>query len=72
MEEHGAEWLPVVEFDGVEYVVDVLNRTFRLCRDPDDDVSFYSQQGRAMVEAMAGTEWRAWTPREVWEKEGAV
>jgi len=67
------EWLPVVEFDGVEYVVDVAGgRRFRSCIDPDDSIGFYSEKGRQMVEAMVGTEWRAWMPREVVERELVV
>jgi len=59
------EWLPVVEFDGVDYVVDVVGRCFRSRIDPDDSVGFYSEEGRRMVQAMVGTEWRVWMPREV-------
>ena len=66
------EWLPVVEFDGVEYVVDVVERRFRSPIDPDDGIGFYSEKGRQMVAAMVGTEWRAWTPREVVEEELVV
>lgn len=62
------EWLPVVEFDGVEYVVDVGERRFRSCIDPDDGVGFYSAKGREMIQAMVGTRWRAWMPREVVEQ----
>jgi len=67
MEEDGTEWLPVVELDGVEYVVDIANRAFRQRCDRDISVGFYSEQGREMVRAMAGMEWGMWTPREVWK-----
>lgn len=73
MEEDGTEWLPVVEFEGVEYVVDVQNRRFRLLLAPTEIVAFHSDEGQEMVRAMTGTEWRAWTPRERLDhREGVV
>jgi hypothetical protein len=66
------EWLPVVEFDGVEYVVDVAAREFRPCAEPNDGVGFHSEKGRGMVAAMVGTEWRVWMPSEVVEGEIVV
>ena len=66
------EWLPVVEFDGVEYVVDVVARCFRSRIDPGEGVGFYSEKGREMVQAMIGSEWKVWMPREVVEKELVV
>lgn len=62
-----SEWLPVVEFDGLEYVVDVAGRRFRSRIDPDEGVGFYSEKGREMVQAMVGSEWRVWMPREAVE-----
>jgi len=52
-----------VEFDGVEYVVDVQNRRLGQLLDPSEIVAFYSDEGREMVRAMAGKDWQAWTPR---------
>ena len=66
------EWLPVVEFDGVEYVVDVAGGRFRSRIDPDDGFGFYSDRGREMVAAMVGTVWRVWMPREVVTSEQVV
>ena len=63
------DWLPVVSFNGVEYMVDIENRAFRQCLDSNSRVSFYSDRGREMVKAMTGRQWRAFTPRELWEKE---
>lgn len=63
------DWLPVVKFNGVEYMVDIENRTFRQRLDPNSRVSFYSDRGREMVKAMTGRQWWAFTPRELWEKE---
>lgn len=66
------QWLPVVEFDGIEFVVDVEGRRFRSSIDPDESVGFYSERGRNMIRAMIGTQWHAWTPREVVERELVV
>jgi len=59
-----AEWLPVGEFHGVEYVVDIQNRRFGQLQDRTEIVTLHSDEGREMVRAMVGMEWRAWTPRE--------
>lgn len=62
------DWLPVVDFDGDQYVVDFEVRAFRRFRDPKSAVSFYSDAGRHMTKAMMGTEWRVFTARELREK----
>ena len=62
-----ADWLPVVEFDGVRYVVDVENRRFGQFDDPECGVDFHSDKGREMARAMVGCQWRAFTTRDVWE-----
>jgi len=46
MEEGGTEWVPVVEFDGVEYVVDIKNKGFAQLQDPTEIVAFHSDEGR--------------------------
>jgi hypothetical protein len=58
-----AEWLPVLEFEGIEYVVDVQNRCFSQLVDPTESVAFHTDEGREMVSAMTGTERWAWTLR---------
>jgi len=63
------EWLPVMEFDGVGYVVDVQNRRSGQLLAPIEIVVFHSDEGREMVRAMVGMASRAWTPRDVWEKQ---
>jgi len=68
-QEATADWLPVVEFAGVQYVVDVENRRFGEFDDPDCGVEFHSDQGREMARAMIGREWRAFTPRALWENQ---
>ena len=50
--------LPIVELDGSEYFVDVEKRQFRDIDDSDNTVEMHSEQGREMVKAMLGTEWR--------------
>jgi len=69
MEETG--WLPVVEFEATEYVVDVLNRYFAQVLDPTECVSFHLDASREMVRAMTGMGWRAWTPK-LDDQEGIV
>ena len=56
--EDGAQLLPIVDSDGAEYFVDIERRQFREVRKGNIIVPFHSQQGRAMVKAMLGTEWR--------------
>jgi len=72
MGKDGVEWLPVVELDGIEFVVDFAKRAFCPHGDPNNSVSFHSEQGRVMVQAMVGAAWRVSTPREVWEKAGQM
>lgn len=62
------EWLPVVEFDGQEFVVDVAARAFRRCNKPAKEIGFYSTEGRAMMRAIVGTQWHGWMPREAVEE----
>ena len=50
--------LPIVDSDGAEYFVDIEQRQFREVGQGNIIVPFHSQQGRAMVKAMLGTEWR--------------
>jgi hypothetical protein len=46
----------------------VLGKVSQL-QDPTEIVAFHSDEGREMVRAMAGAEWRAWTPRDAWDVE---
>lgn len=67
------EWLPVVEFNGVEYAVDVHNKCLGRLLDPTEIVAFHSDEGREMVKTRAGMEWQVWTPRETLDdREGVV
>jgi hypothetical protein len=52
-----SEWLPVVDFGGSESLVDIERREFRHVDKPESAVSFYSEQGRRMIRAMAGMQW---------------
>jgi len=52
--------LPVVELFGKEFVVDVESRQFRDVDDPGNTVNMHSDEGRKMVEEVAGTEWRVY------------
>lgn len=71
IEEDKTEWLPVVEFESIEYVVDVQNRRFGRLADPVESVVFHSGEGGEMVKTMSGTEWRAWISRAD-DREGVV
>lgn len=53
-----SELLPVVNFGGTEFLVDIDCREFRHVDEQESTVSFYSEQGRRMIRAMAGTQWR--------------
>jgi len=72
MRRDGVEWLPVVELGGIELVVDFVNRAFRQRSDPNRSVRLHAERGHEMVKAVVGAAWRAFTPREVWEKAGVV
>ena len=50
--------LPVVEWEGREFLVDVEARQFRNVNDAGDFIDMHSAQGRAMVKQMKGTHWK--------------
>jgi len=56
--EQDAKLLPVVELNGTEYVIDIERREFREAHCPQNSVGMHTEQGRQMVKAMSGTEWR--------------
>ena len=62
------DWLPVVEFNGVLYVVNIAMRQFKEFNDPDCSVEFHSDKGREITRSLLGTKWRAFTHRDLWEK----
>jgi hypothetical protein len=49
--------LPVVEWGGREFLVDVDARQFRNANDAGDFIDMHSPQGRAIVRQMQGTQW---------------
>ena len=53
-----AQLLPVVQWDGREFLVDVDGRRFRSVNDAGDFIDMHSPQGRAIVRQMQDTEWR--------------
>jgi len=53
-----ARLLPVVEWDGREFLVDINARQFRNVNDADDSIDMHSPQGRAIVKQMQDAEWR--------------
>jgi len=53
-----ARLLPVVEWAGREFLVDVVGRRFTNVNDPDEFIDMHSAQGRAIVRQMQDAEWR--------------
>ena len=53
-----AQLLPVVEWDGREFLVDVDGRRFRNVNDAGDFIGMHSPQGRAIVRQMQDAGWR--------------
>lgn len=52
--------LPIVKFDGTEFIIDIERRQFRDFRKPDDIVAMHSERGRKMVRDMHGNDLRSW------------
>ena len=59
MTRENARLLPVAEWDGREFLVDVDARQFRNVDDADDSIAMHSPHGREIVTQMQGTQWRA-------------
>jgi len=53
-----ARLLPVIQWDGREFLVDVNSRQFRNVNDAHDSIGMHSPQGRAIVRQMQDAEWR--------------
>ena len=53
-----ARLLPVIQWAGREFLVDVGGRRFRDVDDADDFIDMHSPQGREMVRQMQDAEWR--------------
>jgi hypothetical protein len=58
MATESARLLPVIEWDGKEFLVDVDNRQFRNVNDAGDFIKMHSPQGRAIVRQTQNVEWR--------------
>ena len=58
MVEESARLLPVIQWAGREFLVDVGARRFRDINDAGDFVDMHCPQGRKIVRQMQGTEWR--------------
>jgi len=52
-----ARLLPVIQWEGREFLVDVGRRQFRNVNDTHDFIGMHSPQGRTMVKQMQDTEW---------------
>ena len=58
MARKNARLLPVIQWEGREFLVDVGRRQFRNVNDASDSIGMHSPQGWAMVRQMQDTEWR--------------
>ena len=58
MRRKDARLLPVIQWEGREFLVDVDGRRFRNVNDAHDSISMHSPQGRAIVRQMQDAEWR--------------
>ena len=58
MTREDAQLLPVIQWDGREFLVDVGARRFRNVNDAGDFIDMHSPQGRTMVEQIQDAEWR--------------
>jgi len=52
--------LPITQYHGVQYLVDIEYRQFREFPKGQVRIPFRSEQGQAMVKAMLGEEWRSY------------
>jgi hypothetical protein len=52
-----ARLLPVVEWNGREFQVDVDAKRFRNVNDASDFIDMHSRQGRAIMRQMQGVDW---------------
>ena len=50
--------LPVIQWEGRDFLVDVDSRQFRNLNNAHDSVGMHSPQGRAIVRQMQDAEWR--------------
>ena len=60
MVDENARLLPIVQLDGVEWLIDAERRQLRQFKHRRSVVHMHSPQGRRMVQAMQGTEWRCY------------
>ena len=58
MEKENARLLPLIEWQGSEFLVDVDARQFRNVNDTGDFIDMHSPQGRAIVRQMQDMQWR--------------
>jgi len=58
MTREDARLLPVIQWKGREFLVDVSRRQFRNANDAGDFIGMHSPQGRAIMRQMQDTEWR--------------
>ena len=67
-----ANLLPVVEWEGREFLVDVGRRQFRNVNDAGDVIDMHSPQGRAIVRQMRDTEWHVFAVDSSGQTDSAV
>ncbi len=59
-QENESRLLPITEYQGIQYLVDIENRQFREFPNGQVQVPFRTEQGQAMIKAMLGSEWRSY------------
>ena len=64
--------LPVVQWEGREFLVDVDTRQFRNVHDAGESIGMHSPQGRAIVRQMQDTEWRVFAVDSSGQRDSAA
>ena len=59
-QENESRLLPITQYHGVQYLVDIENRQFREFPKGQVRIPFRSAQGQVMVKAILGEEWRSY------------
>jgi hypothetical protein len=59
-QENESRLLPITEYHGVKYLVDIENRQLREFPKGQVRISFRSEQSQVMIKAMLGSEWRSY------------
>ncbi|MHC4494509.1 MAG: hypothetical protein ACYSYM_01660 [Planctomycetota bacterium] len=61
VEDSGAELLPILKVDGIEYLVDVQHRELREFNDSANVINMHSKRGRKIVGEALGQQWHCFS-----------